>query len=110
MSTSYYQYLVCKICWTLKRIIGDCDFSVLFVFIYSVALCFLHDVFTMLSGKPMSAVSVFMTGNYLCQPGGRVSGECVKYIFSKTEKIIKNFVSNSDQKALKVFDETVYTL
>ena len=71
---------------------------------------FLHDVFTMLSGKPMGAVSVFMTGNYLCQPGGRVSGEFVKYIFSKTEKIVKNFVSNSDQKALKVFDETVYTL
>ena len=33
------------------------------VFIYSVALCFLQNIFTMFSGKPMSAVSVSITGN-----------------------------------------------
>ena len=38
---------------------------VLFVFIYSVTLCFLQDVFTKCSGKPIAAVSIFMTGNSL---------------------------------------------
>ena len=46
----------------VKRIMEVVIF-VLFVFIYSVALCFLQDVFTMCSGKPIAAVSIFMTGN-----------------------------------------------
>ena len=44
-----------------------------FIFIYSIALCFYKMFLQMFSGKPMDAVSVFMTGNYLCQPGGRCS-------------------------------------
>ena len=57
--------------WTVKRMIGSCDFIVLFYLLSCFMFVFLQDVFTMFSGKPMGAVSVFMTGNYLCQPGGR---------------------------------------
>ena len=51
--------------------IGSCDFIVLLYLFTQLLYVFLQNVFTMLSGKPMGAVSVFMTGNYLCQPGGR---------------------------------------
>ena len=60
-----------------------------FVFICSVALIFLPDVFTMFWGKPMGAVRVFMTGNNLCQPGGRW---CVSFLFGVVVAVMEFFV------------------
>ena len=47
-----------------KDLKGSCNYSCFDIFIFSCVL-FLQDV---LQDKPMGAMSVFMTGNYLRQP------------------------------------------
>ena len=55
----------------MKRIKKAVVILLFFLFIHSVAFCFYKMFLHWFSGKPMGAVSIFMTGNYLCQPGGQ---------------------------------------
>ena len=42
--------------WTVKRIIGGCDFGVLLYLLTQLIYVVLQDGFTMFAGKPMGAV------------------------------------------------------
>ena len=81
----------------MKRITGGCDFGVLLYLFAQLLYVFLQDVFTMFSGKPMGAISVFMQGTTsanleeddgLSFPAEVVIAACYFLSFPDLQKII----------------------